>query len=102
MSARGDLTMLILGKTAPRAADAILAAGYRKPRTLGYIILSKRTNRMDWDDEIYVTTEAAIDSLCGPYQDYTRDPADEMYWGKDYHLCPVIEPEADALKGTDA
>ena len=30
MSARDELTTLILGKTAPRAADAILAAGYRK------------------------------------------------------------------------
>jgi hypothetical protein len=28
MSARDKLTTLILGKTAPRAADAILAAGY--------------------------------------------------------------------------
>ncbi|MDN4644956.1 hypothetical protein [Arthrobacter sp. PsM3] len=34
MSARGELTTLILGKTAPRAADAILAAGYTKPRTV--------------------------------------------------------------------
>lgn len=34
MSARDELTTLILGKTAPRAADAILAAGYRKPRTI--------------------------------------------------------------------
>jgi hypothetical protein len=33
-TARDELTMLILGKTAPRAADAILAAGYRKPRTI--------------------------------------------------------------------
>jgi hypothetical protein len=30
VSARGELTTLVLGKTAPRAADAILAAGYRK------------------------------------------------------------------------
>jgi hypothetical protein len=34
MSARDELTTLILGKTAPRAADAILAAGYKKPRTI--------------------------------------------------------------------
>jgi hypothetical protein len=34
MNARDELTTLILGKTAPRAADAILAAGYRKPRTI--------------------------------------------------------------------
>ena len=34
MSACDELTTLILGKTAPRAADAILAAGYRKPRTI--------------------------------------------------------------------
>jgi len=34
MSARDELTTLILGKTAPRAADAILAAGYSKPRTI--------------------------------------------------------------------
>jgi hypothetical protein len=32
--ARDELTILILGKTAPRAADSILAAGYRKPRTV--------------------------------------------------------------------
>jgi len=37
MSARDELTMLILGKTAPRAADAILAAGYRKPRQISYL-----------------------------------------------------------------
>ena len=30
MSERDELTMLVLGKTAPRAADAVLAAGYRK------------------------------------------------------------------------
>ncbi|AYN57324.1 hypothetical protein PBI_BRIDGETTE_58 [Arthrobacter phage Bridgette] len=34
MSTRDELTTLILGKTAPRAADAILAAGYRKPYTI--------------------------------------------------------------------
>jgi len=34
MSARDELTTLILGKTAPRAADAILAAGYTKPRQI--------------------------------------------------------------------
>jgi hypothetical protein len=34
MSARDELTTLILGKTATRAADAVLAAGYRKPRTI--------------------------------------------------------------------
>jgi hypothetical protein len=34
MSARNELTTLVLGKTAPRAADAILAAGYSKPRTI--------------------------------------------------------------------
>jgi hypothetical protein len=34
MNARDELTTLVLGKTAPRAADAILAAGYRKPRTI--------------------------------------------------------------------
>lgn len=34
MNPRDELTTLILGKTAPRAADAILAAGYRKPRTV--------------------------------------------------------------------
>lgn len=31
MNDRDELTTAILGKTAPRAADAILAAGYRKP-----------------------------------------------------------------------
>jgi hypothetical protein len=34
MNTRDELTRLILGKTAPRAADSILAAGYRKPRTI--------------------------------------------------------------------
>jgi hypothetical protein len=34
MNARDELTTLILGKTAPRAADAILEAGYRKPRAI--------------------------------------------------------------------
>jgi hypothetical protein len=34
MSARDELTTLILGKTAPRAADAILAAGYTKSPTI--------------------------------------------------------------------
>jgi hypothetical protein len=33
-SHRDELTTLVLGRTAPRAADAILAAGYRKPRTI--------------------------------------------------------------------
>src|SRR5687768_5845348 len=34
MNARDELTTLVLGKTAPRAADAILAAGYRKAVTV--------------------------------------------------------------------
>lgn len=34
MNARVELTTLILGKTATRAAESILAAGYRKPRTI--------------------------------------------------------------------
>jgi len=34
VNARAELTTLVLGKTAPRAADAIIAAGYRKPRTI--------------------------------------------------------------------
>ncbi|UYL88331.1 hypothetical protein SEA_EVEPICKLES_44 [Arthrobacter phage EvePickles] len=34
MSARDELTTLILGRTAPSAADKVLAAGYRKPRII--------------------------------------------------------------------
>jgi hypothetical protein len=38
VSARDELTTLALGKTAPRAADAILAAGYSKPRTITEVV----------------------------------------------------------------
>jgi len=33
-TARHELTMLIIGRTAPRAADAILETGYCRPRTI--------------------------------------------------------------------
>jgi len=34
MEARRELGQLIMGRTAPAAADAVLAAGYRKPATI--------------------------------------------------------------------
>jgi hypothetical protein len=41
MSALSELERLILGRTAPAAVKAILAAGYRKPRVLGYAVVDR-------------------------------------------------------------
>ncbi len=34
---------------------------------IGYVIVSNIDSRMDWDDELHPSIEAAIDSLTGIY-----------------------------------
>ncbi|SDK80822.1 hypothetical protein [Arthrobacter sp. ok362] len=74
-------------------ADAVLAAGYRKSDIIGYLVVGKSNDSLDWDDKMYESEQACIDSLCGPYQDFTREPDSECYWGNEYKLCPVLSPE---------
>lgn len=76
-----------------KTADAVLAAGYRKPRIIGYVVVGKQSNSMDWDDQLYATEEACIDSLCGPYQDFNRESGTKNYWGNEYKICPVLASE---------
>lgn len=41
MSNRDELCRLILGRTATTAVEAILAAGYRKPKVIVYLVISR-------------------------------------------------------------
>jgi hypothetical protein len=87
MKARNELTTLILGKTAPRAADAILAAGYRKPRTLTkheqLLDLTKGTVLRDLDGDILVA-----------------DPGPEDMWFRQIDETWPLTPRAVVLPVT--
>jgi hypothetical protein len=72
-------------------ADAILAAGYRKPRTVGYVAVGVHSNGLDWDEAVYESEDAVIDSLCGPYQPFSRAPESPDYWGREYRICAITE-----------
>lgn len=83
-------------KTMYDLARVATDAGYSKPDIIGYIVVGKTNDSLDWEDKLHPSEEACIDSLCGPYQDFTREPDSEWYWGNEYKLCPVLSPEATA------
>ena len=94
MTAREDLAEVIRDgegtwRTPLEAADAILKA--LEQHTLGYVVVGHENDSLGWDDQMYETVEAAMNSLCGPYQDFERDPESPNYWGKEYRICPVSE-----------
>lgn len=71
------------------AVDVVLEA--TKPCTIGYVVVGNENNALDWDDQLYGTVDAAIGSLCSPYQPFDRDPESPNFWGKQYRICPVSE-----------
>lgn len=83
-----------------RAADAILAAGYRKPRTLGFIVVDAETKQIDWDGDLHPSREAAIESMTGPRHMYCKsvdeENDDKTYWGRHYLIAPVEMPDPAA------
>jgi hypothetical protein len=74
-------------------ADAILAAGYRKPRTIGYVVVDVVSKALDWDGEMHPSEEAAIESLTGPHQMWCKsaeeETEDRTFWGSAYMICAV-------------
>jgi hypothetical protein len=92
VSARDELTMLVLGKTAPRAADAIVAAGYRKPRTITTI-----GNLAGEPDGTVIRTAhgKTMELLRGHWQ----TPDSKVWWSPLIDWLPATvlhEPEATA------
>lgn len=65
---------------------------------IGFVIVDRYTNKIDWDGELHPTVEAAIDSLTGPRQMWCKTPEEEnedkTYWATAYMLCRVVkEPQ---------
>lgn len=75
------------------AGTKVLEAGYRKPRTIGYIVVDNVTKALDWDGELHPTEEDAIESLTGPHQMWCKSIEEETeertFWGTSYMICPV-------------
>lgn len=93
MSVLHELERLILGRTAPRAVEAILAAGYRKPRTI------TTTEELDELPKMSVVR----DDFGGVFQRqtkfiWTRQNKDLDYEAYDIELPATVlwEPEATA------
>lgn len=68
---------------------------------LGFIIVNKLTNQIDWDGEVHPTREKAIQSLCaGMYVQTTQeehtDPGIRRHWERDYKIREVRDAHADA------
>ncbi|YCK81371.1 hypothetical protein M1D89_20225 [Arthrobacter sp. D3-18] len=61
--------------------------------TVGYVIADKATGSMDWDGQVHPSVEAAINSMCGPYQSYSRetDDPERDHWSVTYNILPVKE-----------
>jgi len=59
--------------------------------TVGYVIADKATGSIDWDGEVHPTFEAAIDSMCGQHQSYSRekDNLDKDHWSVTYDILAV-------------
>lgn len=70
MNARDELFQLMLGRTTTKAVERILAAGYRKPRTI---------NSADELDALPVES-AVVDWTGRVYQKDAEDDAPELPW----------------------
>jgi hypothetical protein len=84
MSSRDELTTLILGKTAPRAADAVLAAGYRKPEIIGYVVVDRDGKAVRNFDE-----QAAAEKFAAEYTEDCKDAG--IDW--DYRVATITEAQ---------
>lgn len=64
-----------------------------------FIIVGKQTGRADWSDELYLSKDAAIESLCSPWQDYGNDKHDpRRNWRKDFEIRRVMPATATRAK----
>ncbi|UKA69563.1 hypothetical protein [Arthrobacter sp. FW306-06-A] len=63
----------------------------------GYVIADKKTGAIDWDGEVHPTVEAAIESMCGPFQSFSRekDDPDKDYWGDVYDILACASGGAE-------
>lgn len=68
-------------------------AGQQK--TIGYVVVGRKSKQIDWDLEMHPLRVDAINSLTGPYQKWCRsveeETEDRTYWGKVYMICPVLD-----------
>ena len=64
---------------------------YPESETVGYVIADKATGSMDWDGQVHPTVEAAINSMCGPRQSFSRekDDPDKDHWNVVYNILAV-------------
>jgi hypothetical protein len=63
-------------------------------KIIGYVVVDKETQKLDWDGEMHPLRVDAIESLTGPRQMWCKNLEDETedrtYWGKAYIICPVL------------
>lgn len=63
------------------------------PQPVGWIIVNGNTDALDWDAELHLTREHALQTLTGPYQGYCREgesaDEDRRPWTEDYKILPV-------------
>jgi hypothetical protein len=90
-SQRDEGTISVTG--ADIIADAILAEGWMKPRTIGYVVVDVQTKKLDWDGDLHPSKDAAVASLTGAGQMWCKSVEEEdderTYWGSAYMICPV-------------
>lgn len=66
-----------------------IAARTPEPHRVGFVVVDKETNELDWSNEVYYSAQEAIDDMvsCGNYTD--TDPTSGRYWGNIYAIKPV-------------
>lgn len=59
----------------------------------GFVVVDIKTRKMDWDGELHLTREAALESLTGPRQMWCRTPEEatdeRTYYGDVYEILTV-------------
>jgi len=91
MSARHELTMLILGKTAPHAADDILSAGFSKPRTIDDTHADDGPDSLNPQSVILSMGRPAIKGYDGTFMDYDGTTWD--FWELETPITVLYEPQ---------
>ena len=102
MSERDELATLILGKTAPRAADAILAAGYRKPPTIDNdkLVIDDGTLLLEVGSCTCTPYGSSHEVFCGyEYLDDLTGPLERAGYRKLTIDAATVERAAEALRG---
>lgn len=76
-----------------KVADALIAAGWTKPRVIGYVVVDIKTRSLDWDGELHPTEEAAIESLTGHTwwcKSLEEETDERTFYGTVYEILPVV------------